>query len=117
MGCVLCAEFVFWQANKISPQFQSISRSAYRSIRECYNRVTEVDSFSRCLDTAQSLVVGVGQSAKTRHERMQYADLHSFVNAVDEYHRELLSAVDPQRPLQTQEQLAKFCDRLDKIFE
>ena len=94
--CAVGILFTLWQSNKISVQFGTLSTLAYRSVRECHDKVGEEDFlFFKCYETAQMLDIRVGQSAKTQHERRQYADLHSFLIDVREYHQKLIGSADP----------------------
>jgi hypothetical protein len=116
--CAVWILFTVWQSNRISAQFGTLSRLAYRSVRECHDRVGEEDFlFSKCYETGQLLVIRVGQSAKTQHERRQYADLHSFLIDVREYHQKLLGSADPSQVRESGDNLNRFRDRLDQIFK
>ena len=109
--------FTIWQSNQISPQFQTMSKLAYLSVRECYDKAGEKGpSFSICLDGAQMRVAHVGQLAETQHERRQYADLHNFLTDVGEYNQKLLGSSDTNELRQIRDNLNRFRDRLDGIF-
>lgn len=116
--CTVWILFTLWQSNRISIQFGTLSRLAYRSVRECHYKVGEEDFlFSKCYETAQMLVIRVGQSAKTQHERRQYADLHNFLTDVREYHQKLLGSADPSQVRESGDNLNRFRDRLDQMFK
>lgn len=109
--------FTLWQSNRISAQFQTLSKLAYLSVQECYDKVAEKEPpLPTCLDGAQMRVAQVGQLAKTQRERRQYADLHSFLTDVGEYHQKLSESNDPNELRQSRENLNRFRDRLEGIF-
>ena len=109
--------FTVWQSNRISDQFRNASKLAYRSVRECNDKTNEEDSsFVRCLDTAQTMVIRVGQLARTSHERKQYADLHSFLSDVSQYHKKLLSSASPDELREMRENMNRFEGRLEETF-
>ncbi len=115
--CTVWILFTLWQSNRISPQFQTLSKLAYRSVRECHDKVAEEGpSFSRCLDVAQMLVVRVGQLARTQRERKQYADLHNFLTDVSDYHQRLSASTSPNELSEIRENLNRFRKRLEETF-
>src|SRR5258708_3965576 len=83
-GCIGFVEFVFWRSNRISPEFLSAAQTAYRSIRECDDRISEEGtSFVACIQKAQDSVVLLKEIAKTMHEGREYAQVHGYLNAVN----------------------------------
>ncbi|SRR5258708_22201959 len=93
IGCVGFVQFVFWRSNQISPAFLSASQTAYRSIRECDDRIPDENPyFVACIKKARDKVEVVHKTAITQREGIEYALLHAYLIQVDDCHQDWLSS-------------------------
>jgi len=80
LTCAGWVKLTFWQSNRISPQFLSAGRSAYRSIRECDDRISEGSAvFLACITKAENEIVSLSHLPITQRERMEYGALRSYL--------------------------------------
>jgi|ERR1700722_6828713 len=81
LTCAGWVKLAFWQSNRISPQFLSAGRSAYRSIRECDDRISESSAvFLACITKAENEIVSLSHLPITQREHMEYGALRSYLN-------------------------------------
>ncbi len=117
-GCLGFVKFVFWQSNRISPEFFSAARTAYHLVRECDDRVSEVSAPSvACVKKAQDSLALLRETAKTHHERMEYAELDVYLTVVNDCHRDWQVPAESPPAKTCHEQLALFRDGADKLFK
>lgn len=89
ISCVGFVRFVFWRSNQISPAFLLASHTAYRSVRECGDKIPEGNpSFVACAERAQDAIAVLQTTAVTQRERLEYANLHGYLGAVEDCHRD-----------------------------
>jgi hypothetical protein len=111
-------QFVFWRSNRISPEFLSIARTTHRLVRQCDDRVAEVDaSFIACVKKAQGSVARLRETAKTHHERMEYAELDVYLSVVNDCHRDWRLPAESPAAKTCHEQLVLYRDGADKLFK
>jgi hypothetical protein len=118
---LVCAGWVkltLWQSNRISPQFLSVARSTYRSIRECDDRISEEGSaFPACITKAENAVASLPGLAITQRERMEYAFLLGYLMEVRDGRRDWeLSDVSTDAK-ERHKQLFRFRLRLEKTYQ
>ena len=53
----------------------------------------------------------------TQQEGLQYADLHGYLIEVSDYHREFQASANSDGAHQRREQLIRYRNRLEKIFQ
>lgn len=69
LGCVGWMQLTLWRSNRVSPQFTSTARSAYRLVEDCDERISaDGPSFSVCLKTAEDAVVPLSKLGVTQQE-------------------------------------------------
>ena len=118
LGCLGFVQFAFWRSNRISSEFLSAARTAYRSIRECDDRVSgDNASFSACVRKAQNSLALLRERAKTHHERIEYSELGAYLRVLNDCHRDRLLPADLPAAKTCHEQLILFRDGADKLFK
>ena len=118
IGCVGFVQFVFWRANQISPAFLSASRTAYRSIRECNDRIPEENPyFVACIKKARNAVEVLQNTAVTQRERMEYANLHGYLVQLDDCHRDWRSSDKSADAEARYEQLVRIRNHMEKSYK
>jgi hypothetical protein len=111
-------EFAMWHMSRVSPAFFSASQTAYRSIRECDDKISEGNpTFVSCVEKAQNAVTVLGKTAVTQQERLNYAFLHGYLNAVDDCHRDWLSSDGSADAKAREEQLVRFRTHMEKSYK
>jgi hypothetical protein len=87
--CVGWVKLTFWRSNRISPQFLSAGRSAYRSIRECDDRISgDASVFLACITKAENEIVSLSHLPITQREHMEYAALRYYLTETRECRRD-----------------------------
>src|SRR5258706_1866894 len=115
IGCVGFVRFVLWRSNQISPAFLSASQTAYRSIRECDDRIPDENPyFVTCLKKARDEVEVVQKTAITQREGIEYALLHGYLMQVDTCHRDWLSSDKSADAEARHEQLVRIRNHMEK---
>lgn len=116
IGCVAFVQFVFWRSNQISPAFLSASRTAYRSIRECDDRIPEIPSFAACIKKARDAVDVLQNTAITQRERMECANLHGYLIQVDDCNRDWRSSDESADAKARHEQLVRIRNHMENSY-
>ena len=78
-------ERVIWAANHMSSEFLSTRWTTLRSIEACDDQLTSEDhSFAVCAARATEALRQLGNIAQSHYERVQYSDLHAYLQEVAE---------------------------------
>jgi hypothetical protein len=116
--CVGFVQFAFWRSNQISLAFLAASQTAYRSIRECDERISEEDlNFAACIKKARDKVEVLRNIAITQRERLEYAFLHGYLIQVDDCHRDWRSSDESADAQARREQLVRIRNHMGKSYK
>lgn len=69
------------------------------------------------MEKARAILAEVGTLAKTQQEGLQYADLHGYLLAVDDYHKQFERQSSADLSRNSGQKLIRYRDRLKKTFE
>src|SRR6266478_221194 len=107
--CIGWVKFAFWQSNRISPQFQEASESAYHMIQECDSNIAqEESSFPICVKKTKDALALLKKIATTQGERLKYAVLNGYLDAVRDCRRDWELSDLSTEAKERQEQLVRF---------
>jgi len=117
-GCLAWVQLAFWQMNRISPQFRFAAEYAYHLVRDCEERISaEGASFLACTNKAEDAVRSLSKLAVTRHEAIEYAQLHGYLIQVRECREDWESANNSPEAGERRKQLVRFRHTLEEWFK